>query len=245
MDALGINLGNLLIYIISFLILAVVLWAWAFKPMGTMMDNRRKTIAQGLEDARIAAEARANAEQESAKIIADAQAKASEIIREASNRADTAAKDIKLKAEEEAQKITSNAVEVAEQEKERVLHRVRGQVSALAISATQKLIGSTLDEQRQRALLDEFFSGVEKGTVTVLSDAVLTGSSAVVTSALPLTDSEKQAMQKDLSARLGGTPAIQYEIDPDILGGLVIRVGDQIIDSSVAGKVEELKKAIS
>ncbi|MBA4400136.1 MAG: hypothetical protein C0396_09785 [Anaerolinea sp.] len=78
LEKLGINLGSILIQIASFGILFVVLRAWVYKPLMSMMENRRRTIAQGLEDARVAAEARANAERESNQIIAEAQAKAAE-----------------------------------------------------------------------------------------------------------------------------------------------------------------------
>ena len=74
MEKLGFNLGSILIQIASFGILFVVLRAWVYKPLMGQLDKRRMTIAQGIEDARVAAEARANAERESNQIIAEAQA---------------------------------------------------------------------------------------------------------------------------------------------------------------------------
>jgi F-type H+-transporting ATPase subunit b len=67
-----------------FVIVFVTLKKWAYKPMIEMLEKRRKTIAQGLEDAQVASEARANAEKEAEKIIADARAQAAELIRAAS-----------------------------------------------------------------------------------------------------------------------------------------------------------------
>ena len=81
MEALGINLGLLIVQIIAFTIVFLTLNAWVYKPMLDMMDARKKKIAQGLEDARVAAEARANAEKEAAKIVADAQAEAGKVVR--------------------------------------------------------------------------------------------------------------------------------------------------------------------
>ena len=72
MEALGINLGFLIVQILAIFIVFLTLNAWVYKPMLNMMDARRQKIAQGLEDARVAAEARADAEKEAAKIIADA-----------------------------------------------------------------------------------------------------------------------------------------------------------------------------
>ena len=87
MEALGINLGLLIVQIIAFIIVFLTLNAWVYKPMLNMMETRKQKIAQGLEDARVAAEARANAEKEAAKIIAEAQTEASKIVREATERA--------------------------------------------------------------------------------------------------------------------------------------------------------------
>ncbi|NOH03615.1 MAG: hypothetical protein HND47_17475 [Chloroflexi bacterium] len=47
MEALGINLGLLIVQIIAFLIVFLTLNAWVYKPMLDMMDNRKKKIAQG------------------------------------------------------------------------------------------------------------------------------------------------------------------------------------------------------
>src|SRR3972149_8583050 len=86
MEALGINLGFFLVQLLNFLILVVILYAWAYKPILRMLDDRKAKIAQGLEDARIASEARANAEKEAAKIVADAQAEAATRVGEALHR---------------------------------------------------------------------------------------------------------------------------------------------------------------
>ena len=74
----------------------------------------------------------------------------------------------------------------AEMERNRILGDLRGQVAALAIAAANKLVGEALDEKKQHALLDEFFSGVKSGKVVVLDDASFKGESAEVTSALAL-----------------------------------------------------------
>ena len=102
MEALGINLGLLIVQIIAFTIVFLTLNAWVYKPMLDMMETRKKKISQGLEDARVAAEARANAEKDAAKIVADAQAEASKVVREATERAEVASKDVRAAAEGEA-----------------------------------------------------------------------------------------------------------------------------------------------
>src|ERR1043165_6998770 len=107
MEALGINLGLLIVQIIAFMIVFLTLSAWVYQPMLNMMESRRQKIAQGWEDARAAAEARASAEKEAAKIVADAQTEASKIVREATERAATAGQDVRAAVEAEAPKTQS------------------------------------------------------------------------------------------------------------------------------------------
>ncbi len=243
MEALGINLGLFIVQIIAFTIVFLTLNAWVYKPMLNMLEARKKKIAQGLEDARVAAEARADAEKEAAKIIANAQAEASKIVAEATERAAIAARDVKAAAEAEAAKAREAAIAEAELERNRILGDLRNQVASLAIAAANKLVGEALDEKKQRALIDEFFSGVKSGKVVVLGDADLRGESAVVTSALPLNKEEEETVKKDIVARFG-VKEVTFRVDPSILGGLVVRVGDKILDASIAGKLENLRQSL-
>jgi F-type H+-transporting ATPase subunit b len=244
MEALGINLGFFLVQLFNFIIVMIVLTAWAYNPITKLLNDRKLKIAQGLEDARVAADARANAEKEAAKIIAEAQNEANQRVAEAAGRAEKAARDITAAAEGERARILKSAQEEAAFERNRILGDLRGQVAALAIAAAQKLVQTSLDEQRQRTLIEEFFSGVKAGKVSVLEGESLSGTSAEVTSALPLTAAEQETAKKDIAAKMGGASSVVFKVDPGILGGLVVRVGDKIVDGSVAGKLEGLRASL-
>jgi F-type H+-transporting ATPase subunit b len=242
LEALGLNLGYLFVQIFNFLIIFIVLRAWVYYPVLNLLERRRTAIAQGLEDARVAAEARANAEKEAKAILAEAQASASQKLREATERAEAAGRELLAQSEVEAAKAREAALADVAQERERILADVRGQVAALAMAAAQKLIGEALDERRQRSLIQEFFSGVRSGRVMVLEDPQqISGTSAEVTSALPLTDDEKEAVRQDILGRIGSSASVAFRVDPSILGGLVVRVGDKVLDGSVAGQLETLR----
>ena len=128
-------------------------------------------------------------------------------------------------------------------ERGRILGDLRGQVAALAIAAAQKLVGESLDEKRQHVLLDEFFSGLKSGKVVVLDEADFKGESAEVISALPLNAAEQDTVKKSILSKVGAQ-AVSFRVDPSILGGLVITVGDKVLDGSVAGKLEGLRKSL-
>jgi F-type H+-transporting ATPase subunit b len=237
MEALGINFGLLIIQIIAFIIVFLTLNAWVYKPMLDMMETRKTKIAQGLEDARVAADARASAEKDAAKVLSEAQAEASKVVREATERAASAGKEVKAAAEAEAAKARGAAMAEAELERNRILGDLRGQVAALAIAAANKLVGEALDEKKQHVLIDEFFSGVKAGKVVVV-DGDFKGD-AEVTSALPLNAQEQEAVKKSFSAK-----EVAFKVDPSILGGLVVKIGDKVLDGSVAGKLEGLRQTL-
>ena len=241
MEALGINVGLLIVQIIAFTVVLLTLNAWVYRPMLNMMESRKQKIAQGLEDARVAAEARADAEKQAAKIISEAQTEASRVVAEATERAAAAGQDVKTAAEAEAAQAKEAALAEAELGRNRILGDLRGQVASLAIAAANKIVGETLDEKKQRDLLDEFFSGVKSGKVVVLDNASFKGESAEVTSALPLTQDEQTAVRQDVLAKIGAKD-VDFRVDPSILGGLVIRVGDKVMDASVAGKLDGLRQ---
>jgi F-type H+-transporting ATPase subunit b len=241
MEALGINLGMLVVQILAFIIVMLTLNAWVYKPMLNMMETRKQKIAQGLEDARVAAEARADAQKEADKIRAEAQAEAAKIVREATERAATAGQDVKAAAEAEAAKARDAAMAEAEMERNRILGDLRGQVASLAIAAANKLVGEALDEKKQHALLNEFFSGVRSGKVVVLDTVGFKGDAAEVTTALPLNPEEEATVRQDVLSRVGAKD-VAFRVDPSILGGLVIKVGDKVMDNSVAGRLEGLRQ---
>ena len=244
MEALGINLGFFAVQVLNFVIVLIVLSAWAYGPVTKLLHDRQQRVAQGLEDARVAGEARANAEREAEKVVAAAQQEANRRVVEATERAEKAGADVAAAAEAERARILKAAQEDAAQERNRILADLRGQVAALAIAAANKVIGAALDEKRQHALIEEFFSGIQAGKITVLEGEQVAGSAAEVTSALPLTSGEQETVKLDITGRLGGSPAVVFRVDPSILGGVVVRVGDKVLDGSVAGKLEGLKSSL-
>lgn len=67
---------------------------------------------------------------------------------------------------------------------------------------------------------------------------------ATATSAAELTQDEVRAITERLEASTGGRIALDVEVDPSLLGGLVVRVGDRLIDGSVRGRLERLRNQL-
>lgn len=67
---------------------------------------------------------------------------------------------------------------------------------------------------------------------------------AEVISAVPLTDAQTQDLTDTLRQKLGKTPKLIAMVDPKLLGGLIIRVGSQMIDTSLRTKLKNLEKVM-
>jgi F-type H+-transporting ATPase subunit delta len=67
---------------------------------------------------------------------------------------------------------------------------------------------------------------------------------AEVTSAHPLTKTQIGALAKSLKARVGRDVAVDAKVDPAILGGLVVKIGSQMIDSSIRTRLNTLAQAM-
>jgi F-type H+-transporting ATPase subunit delta len=65
-----------------------------------------------------------------------------------------------------------------------------------------------------------------------------------VTAAASLSDQQRQRLAEVLSRIYARNLSVQVEIDPDVLGGLVIRMGDEVIDGSVAGKLAKASREL-
>ena len=68
---------------------------------------------------------------------------------------------------------------------------------------------------------------------------------AEVTSARALTKAQQEALQESLVKEMGSKVQIDQKVDPSILGGLIVRVGSKMVDSSLKTKLQKLKLSLS
>lgn len=141
-----------------------------------------------------------------------------------------------------------------------------GRIVAGDAEFEQALADRTADISARRALLAQVLYGkVTAVTEALASQAVARPSAmpaddfqaisrqaaelrgrtvAVVSSAEALTEQQKADLGSRLTSIYGGEIAIHNELDPALLGGVVVRVGDEIIDGSVAGRLDALRRSL-
>ncbi|MEM7745148.1 MAG: F0F1 ATP synthase subunit delta [Pseudomonadota bacterium] len=64
---------------------------------------------------------------------------------------------------------------------------------------------------------------------------------AQVTAAMPLSDTQINALASNIQSAVGGTVKLDITIDPSLIGGLIVRVGSKMIDSSIRSKLSNLQ----
>jgi F-type H+-transporting ATPase subunit delta len=66
-----------------------------------------------------------------------------------------------------------------------------------------------------------------------------------ITSAIALDDATTQSLGKTIGERAGRKVALVSRVDPDILGGIIIRVGNSILDASIRNRLEQLRRHVA
>jgi F-type H+-transporting ATPase subunit delta len=145
--------------------------------------------------------------------------------------------------------LTRAALLISSPEVEAVLSNPRvavpdrtGLVLGIAEEATQpvrNLLRLLVERGRTRLLADI------AGEYRAMAEAAGGVLRAVVSSARPLDAAAQQRIERALTARFGRPVSVDAEPDPNLIGGLVIRVGDQVIDDSLRTHLQQLQAAIA
>ena len=147
----GISVPFILAQIVNVLVVAFVLWRFAFKPVLATLDERQKKIAAGLqytEDMKAKLEA---IQQESVASAKKAQVEATRIIDEARKQAKEFLEKQTQESAAKANDILVRAQQVIELEKKKMLAEARTEIARLVVETTQRVLSKELsDADRNR-----------------------------------------------------------------------------------------------
>ncbi len=156
--SLGINGPFLLTYIVHFLLLVFLLHRFVYRPVLNMLAERRRRIEEGLKAAELAREEAARQRAELEKQLEEERRRAQERVAAATRQAEQLREQILAEARAEAERILAEAREQAQQERERILHDARRQIAELSLLVAQKVVGESLDEQKQHQIIERFLA---------------------------------------------------------------------------------------
>ncbi|MBQ3520849.1 MAG: F0F1 ATP synthase subunit B [Firmicutes bacterium] len=154
-EALGISLTEFIFYLINFLILVGALGKFLYKPFLELMDNRKQSIQDALDNAEMTNRRADEKMQNYNKRIARVEEEGREIIREAKQKADMQAAAIIEEANSKATDIILKAEQSIEREKEKAMEEMRQEIAALAILVAEKIVEQEIQRVGQEAIVDE------------------------------------------------------------------------------------------
>ncbi len=151
----GVDWPHLTSQIISFVLVCVLLYFFAYKRVVTMLAERRERIAEGLANAdKIKAEL-ARAEAQRQEIITQANAQATKLIEEGRQAAARVQEQESQRAIATAEQIIAKAREAAAQDHARMLAELKREVGRLVVQTTATVTGKILTADDQRRLAEE------------------------------------------------------------------------------------------
>jgi F-type H+-transporting ATPase subunit delta len=107
-------------------------------------------------------------------------------------------------------------------------------VSQLALNLVYLLVA-----RRRLRLIDQIVSEYQR-----LADAYQGLEHAEVTTAIPLDEEDKKRLSERLAELTGTRIMLTTKVDPDVIGGFVVRIGDRLIDGSTKSKLDSLRKTL-
>ena len=151
----GVDWPHLIGQIVSFSIMCVVLYLWAYKPVLKMLEDRRKVIALGQANAEQIRAELARTEAMRQDVMVKANAEATRIIEEAHAAAARVQDRETQKAIAGAEQILAKSKEAASQDYERMLTELKREVGRLVVQTTASVARKTLTPEDQRRLAEE------------------------------------------------------------------------------------------
>jgi F-type H+-transporting ATPase subunit b len=157
--ALGFNLPGLISQLVNFLILLVVLRLFLYRPLLNMLDQRKQRIEEGLNRAEQAAEQASASEDAARRIMDEARAEGREAIQRSQEAADRLRGELEQRARDDADQIVTRAREEVQAERDRAIQQLHEEFADLTISASERVIGQSLDRTAHQRLIDEVLAG--------------------------------------------------------------------------------------
>jgi len=151
----GLDLPHFIAQCLSFSIVALALYKFAYKPILTVLEERRERIAESLRNAEQIKQELARAEVQAREILAQAGVQAGKLVEEARQAAAKLREQETQKAIAAAEDILAKAREAAAQDHARMLAELKREIGRLVVQTTITVTGKVLTPEDQRRLAEE------------------------------------------------------------------------------------------
>jgi F-type H+-transporting ATPase subunit b len=152
---------TLLIQDIAFFALLFLIARYLYRPIVQVLEARTKRIQEGLRAAEEAQKDREAAEREYHQRLDQARKEGQELLDRIAKQGEDLRKDLEAKAREQAEGLIAKARAEIQQEREKAVQDLRGQVADLAVRAASRIIGESLDAKKHGELIERAIDTAE------------------------------------------------------------------------------------
>ena len=152
-SAFGLDIKILIAQLINFAILLFILWKFAYKPMFKILEDRKKKIETGIENAVKAEEKLKEIGEEEKKVMIQAKKEAAKILDEAKVMAEESRKKNIEKTKEEIGQLINQEKENMRLEKAEILKSINREVADLVVATVEKVIAEKMTGAKDEELI--------------------------------------------------------------------------------------------
>jgi F-type H+-transporting ATPase subunit b len=241
---LDINISTILLQMANFFIMAFILYRFLFKPLQNTLKAREEKTTQMMDEA---AQARQEAEEQRQAY----EEKSNNIDAEIAARRNEARIIIEQTRQQMLQEVQSEVERLKHQTKENLsklradaLREHREDIGLQASRFAHGILADLMTPQLQDAYQVAFLEQIEGTDLSAHIETPAPGKADFIDVILPKDPSPEY--QEDLSRllhqKIGQACTLNVEVNPDLIAGGILRFEDILIDGSLQGQIEQLKK---
>jgi F-type H+-transporting ATPase subunit b len=248
---LEINLVTILAEILNFLVFAVALYFLLFKPVVKRMEARAQKQEMLLAEAQ---QKKQEAEENLSRIearLSNINSEIEERLQEAYQQAQTERASLIEATQEEAERILKQAESEAEKRQQLEMEELQENLVDTILTISNQILSKTTPDIVHDNLIEDLTSEIwdlgkrDMRQVRTIRDSLVERTPLViVTSAKDLTPEQQRSIIRTFSALADSNVNMEIDIEPDLIAGIRVRIGDLVIENSLAMELNELRSDV-
>ena len=155
LGTLGINLKIFIAQLVNFVIVLLVMWKFAYKPIINLLDKRAKKVEDSIKNAEQIEKRVKQIEKEQHTIISKAKIEAVEILETAREDAEKRKEEFLIKTKVEVDQVIQKGKEQIRKEKNQMLVEVKEDIIKIAIEASKKILKEEINEKKSEKMAED------------------------------------------------------------------------------------------
>ena len=243
---ININWSTLVLQIVNFVVMALILTRFFFKPVVHALDERSKRVVGALEEAERHEQQAHEMQAEYEKLLAEAQEQVLAMNQRAQEELQASRQRILAEAREEILNMRTKTERELEEARQQAVAQHRHELGRLATTLSGRLMRQAGGTQFQQASIQEFLKRLSalpaddyrRGLETVQTETI----QVQIVSAGDLDDDTRSQIESQVNEVLSRPAEVRFRQDPSLLAGVTMRFGDIVIDGSLAGQLQSLNE---